>query len=121
MTRANALSIQQPFAFSASGRSAVDRTAARGSNLNFALAGLVAAFALAYFAGYVATVLAVGAVERAEDAASRVAADLHDAERAAVRSGALSFVDASALGLSEVAPRFAVAAVAAPALSMNVR
>lgn len=121
MTRAHALSIQQPFAFSASGRGAADRTAPRGSNLNFALAGLVAVFALTYFTGYVATVLAVGAVERADGASARVAADLHDAERSASRGGALSFADAAAMGLSEVAPRFVAAAPAAAALSMNAR
>jgi hypothetical protein len=125
MTRAHSLSFQQPLAFAASGRRAVDRTpaarAARSVALNFALVGLVVLLAAGYVAGYVATVLAVGAAERAEAAASEVASALHDAERAAARGGALSYGDAAAIGLEEVAPRFVSASGPARALSMNGR
>lgn len=125
MPRAHSISFQQPLAFAASGRRAVDRTpaarAARGATLNFALAGLTLLLAAAYVAGYVATVVAIGAAERAEAAASAVAADLHDAERAAARGGALSYGDAAAVGLEEVAPRFVSAGGPTRALSMNGR
>lgn len=125
MTKTHTISIQQPLAFATSGRAAVDRTpaarAARGAAWNFAVAGVVALFAAAYFAGYVATVQAVGALERAQASAARVAADLHDAERAASRVGALSYGDAAAAGLEEVAPRFVAAAGTVEALSMNAR
>jgi hypothetical protein len=125
MPRAHSLSFQQPLAFAASGRRAVDRTpaarAARGVAWNVALIGLVVLLAAAYVAGYVGTVLAVGEAERAEAAAAEVASDLHDAERAAARGGALSYGDAAAIGLGEVAPRFVSATGAARALSMNGR
>lgn len=126
MTRAHAISIQQPFSFAASGRRAVDRTpgarAARGAGWNLAAAALVVLLAGAYFASYVATVMAVGALERAEGMSAQVAAALHDAEREAARgAGAVSYREAAAAGLSEVAPRFVSTRGARAALSMNGR
>lgn len=118
------LRFQQPLAFAASGRSTVDRTPgarlARSSALNATLGAASALFAVAYLGFYLATVFAVGAAERAESAAAGVVAALHDVERAASRGGALSYGDAAAIGLAEVAPRFA-AAGAPSALSMNAR
>lgn len=125
MTRAQSLSFQQPLAFAASGRRAVDRTPAarerRGWGWNLALLVAVGALAGAYFAAYVATVLAVGEVERAEGSAAAVAESLHDAERAAAKGGALSYADAASAGLAEVAPRYAAPSGAVAALSADAR
>ncbi len=97
------------------------RSARRGIGFNLLLGVAIVALVGLYFAAYVATVLAVGRMERAEDRAGELAAALHDAERALVRGGALSYGDAAAAGLAEVAPRFVSSAGAVAALSANER
>lgn len=122
MTRAYALrapAIAPRLPRAAAARSA--RRTGRGLGVNLALFALVLGLVGSYAGAYAATVLAVGAVERAESSASQVAAELHDAERSAAAAGALSYGDAAAAGLTEVAPRFVAAAGAPAALSMNGR
>lgn len=97
------------------------RAPRRGIGFNVLLGALIAALVGFYFAAYVATVLAVGHMERADDRAGELASALHDAERALARGGALSYGDAAAAGLAEVAPRFVSSAGAVAALSANER